>query len=147
MDKEDLFEISADALEDLEPIVDAFDLSGKVAVVSGTVGLALSVINRLAECGAKVVFGGRSEEWGEMATEALKDLGHTDVAYKQTDVRNIEDCRTLVDFAEETFGPVDICVPVAATWEPRAFLDVDEHPIRSAPRQQFAFWRRQAVFP
>ena len=126
MDKEDLFEISADFLEDLDPIVDAFDLTGKVAVVSGSVGLALSVINRLAECGAKVVFGGRTEEFGAWAVEALEDLGRENVVYKQTDVRNLQDCQALVDFAEETFGPVDICIPVAAVWEPRAFLDVDE---------------------
>ena len=126
MDKEDLFDMSADGLEDVMPIKEVFDLSGKVAVVSGSVGLALYVINRLAECGAKVVFGARTQEWGDMAVDALKDLGHTDVAFKQTDVRAIEDCRSLVDFAEKTYGPVDIVVPVAATWQARAFLDMDE---------------------
>ena len=126
MDKEALFEMSADALEDVEPIKDVFDLSGKVAVVSGSVGLALFVINRLAECGAKVVFGARTQEWGELAVEALNDLGYEDVAFKQTDVRKVEDCQALVAFAEETFGPVDICVPVAATWQARAFLDIEE---------------------
>ena len=126
MDKETMFEISSEFLEDLDPITDAFDLLGKVAVVSGSVGLALSVINRLAECGAKVVFGGRTEEWGQWATEALNDLGHANVAFKQVDVRKVEDCQALVAFAEETYGPVDICVPVAAVWEPRSFLDVDE---------------------
>lgn len=126
MDKESLFEMSSDSLEDVEPLSDLMDLSGKVAVVSGSVGLALFVINRLAECGAKVVFGARSEEWGEMALDALKDLGRENVVYKQFDTRNIADCQALVDFAEETFGPVDICIPVAATWQARAFLDMDE---------------------
>ena len=65
MDKEDLFDMSADGLEDVVPIKEVFDLSGKVAVVSGSVGLALFVINRLAECGAKVVFGARTQEWGD----------------------------------------------------------------------------------
>ena len=41
MDNESLFEMSADSLEDVEPIADVFNLSGKVAVVSGSVGLAL----------------------------------------------------------------------------------------------------------
>ena len=126
MDNESLFEMSADYLEDVEPIADVFDLSGKVAVVSGSVGLALFVINRLLECGAKVVFGARTEEWGEMAIETLNDRGYEDVAFKQTDVRKVEDCQALVAFAEETFGPVDIVVPVAATWQARAFLDVEE---------------------
>lgn len=126
MDKETLFDMSAGGLEDVTPMKEVIDLSGKVAVVSGSVGLALYVINRLAEAGAKVVFGSRTQEWGDMAIAALKERGYSDIAFKQTDVTKVEDCRALVDFAEQTFGSVDIVVPVAATWEARAFLDVDE---------------------
>ena len=126
MDKEDQFDMSADSLEDVEAFSDLTDLTGKVAVVSGSVGLALFVIRRLAELGASVVFGARTEEWGEMATEALNDLGFNKVAFKQYDTRNVAESEELVKFAEETFGPVDICVPVAATWQARAFLDMDE---------------------
>ena len=125
VDKETLFYMSADALEDVQPIGRVFDLRGKVAVVTGTVGLALCVINRLAECGARVVFGGRTEEWGDLAEATLKEKGY-DVAYKQTDVRKAADCRALVAFAEEKYGTVDIVVPVAAVWGPRAFVDVSE---------------------
>ncbi|MBQ3300839.1 MAG: SDR family NAD(P)-dependent oxidoreductase [Eggerthellaceae bacterium] len=126
MDKETLFEMSADSLEDVESMSDLMDLSGKVAVVSGSVGLALFVINRLAELGAKVVFGARSEEWGEMALEALEDLGRENIVFKKFDTRVVDECQALIEFAEETFGQVDICVPVAATWQARAFLDMDE---------------------
>ena len=126
MDKEDLFDMSSDSLEDVEPFSELMDLSGKVAVVSGSVGLALFVVNRLAELGAKVVFGARSEEWGEMATEALEDLGRENVVYHPYDTRDVAASEELVRSAEETFGPVDICVPVAATWQARAFLDMDE---------------------
>ena len=118
--------MSSDSLEDVEPFADLMDLSGKVAVVSGSVGLAMFVVNRLAELGAKVVFGARSEEWGEMATEALEDLGRENVVYHPYDTRDVAASEELVKFAEETFGPVDICVPVAATWQARAFLDMDE---------------------
>ncbi|MBQ9058619.1 MAG: SDR family oxidoreductase [Atopobiaceae bacterium] len=126
MDKETLFEMSSDSLEDVEDFSEIMDLSDKVAVVSGSVGLALFVVRRLAELGAKVVFGARSEEWGEMALEALNDLGYEDVAFKAYDTRNVVESEELVKFAEEKFGPVDICVPVAATWQARAFLDMDE---------------------
>lgn len=126
MDKEDLFYMSADALEDVTPISEVFDLKGQVAVVTGSVGLALFVINRLAECGAKVVFGARTQEWGDMAIEALSDLGRSDVAFMQMDTSKVDQCQKLVEFAEKTFGPVDICVPVAASWQARAFLDMDE---------------------
>ena len=125
MDKETLFYMSSDMLEDLEPVKGMFDLSGKVAVVTGTVGLALFVINRLAECGAKVAFGSRTEEWGQMAEEAMCEKGY-DVSFFKTDVRRVDDCKALTDFAEKTYGNVDIVVPVAATWIPRAFVDMKE---------------------
>ena len=125
MDKESLFYMSSDALEDIKPMSEVLDLSGKVAVVTGTVGLALFVINRLAECGAKVVCGGRTEEWGKMVEELMAENGY-DVSYLQTDVRKVEDCYALTEFAEKTYGSVDIVVPVAATWGPRAFVDMKE---------------------
>ncbi len=125
MDKETLFYMSADTIEELKPVTEVFDLSGKVAVVTGTVGLALVVIDRLAQCGAKVVFGSRTEEWGLMAEEALREKGY-EVKYLRTDVRKVEDCFALTRFAEENYGNVDIVVPVAATWGPRAFVDMKE---------------------
>ena len=125
MDKETLFCMSSDQLEDLKPMIEVFDLKGKVAVVTGTVGLALFIINRLAECGAKVVFGGRTEEWGKLAEETMKDKGY-EVSYFKTDVRKVEDCFALTEFAEKTYGTVDIVVPAAATWGARAFVDMKE---------------------
>jgi NAD(P)-dependent dehydrogenase (short-subunit alcohol dehydrogenase family) len=117
--------MSSDQLEDLKPMSEVFDLKGKVAVVTGTVGLALFIINRLAECGAKVVFGGRTKEWGKLAEETMKDKGY-DVSYFKTDVRKVEDCFALTEFAEKTYGTVDIVVPAAATWGARAFVDMKE---------------------
>ena len=38
----------------------------------------------------------------------------------------MEDCYALVDFAEKTYGTVDIVVPVAATWSARAFVDMKQ---------------------
>lgn len=125
MDEELIFSLSEDTLEDVVPISDLFDLSGKVAVVTGSVGLAMNVIYRLAECGAKVVFGARREELGKMVEEKLRELGF-DVTYKPTDVRRVEDCKALVAFAEETYGTVEIAVPVAADFCARAFVDVTE---------------------
>ena len=71
MDEEMMFEMSAGSLEGLPSVGEMFDLTGKVAVVSGTIGLALSVIYRLASCGAKVVFGARREVIGQMDLKEL----------------------------------------------------------------------------
>jgi len=125
MDNETLFYMSADSLEDLKPMNEMFDLSGKVAVVTGTVGLALSVINRLCECGAKVVFGGRTAEFGKLAEETLREKGY-EVSYFQTDVRKVNNCYSLIEFTEKTYGTLDIVIPVAATWGARAFVDMKE---------------------
>ena len=124
MDKESLFYMSADQMEDIKPLKEIYDLTGKVAVVTGTVGLALHVINRLSEMGAKVVFAGRSLEWGKLAEETLKDEMGRDVAYFQADISQPDQCAALVEFAEKTYGAVDIVVPVAATWSARAFVDM-----------------------
>jgi NAD(P)-dependent dehydrogenase (short-subunit alcohol dehydrogenase family) len=125
VDKETLFYMSSDSLEELKPMKEVFDLTGKVAIVTGTVGLALFIINRLAECGARVVFGGRSEEWGRLAEQAMRDKGFN-VSYLKTDVRKVADCLGLTAFAEKTYGNVDIVVPAAATWGARAFVDMKE---------------------
>ena len=125
MDEDLIFSMSEDTLDDLPSMQEIFDLRGKVAVVTGSVGLALNVIYRLAECGAKVVFGARREVLGKMCEEKLRSLGF-DVAFKQTDVRKVEDCHALVTYAEELYGTVDIVVPVAADFFARAFVDVKE---------------------
>jgi len=91
MDEETLFEMSVDTLDDLPSIKDIYDLSGKVAVVSGTVGLALSVIYRLASCGAKVVFGARRENLGQMVEDHLRQVG-LEVRFHKLDASSVESC-------------------------------------------------------
>ena len=125
MDEEMMFEMSAGSLEGLPSVGEMFDLTGKVAVVSGTIGLALSVIYRLASCGAKVVFGARRETVGQMAEERLREMG-LDVRFHKLDVSSVESCREIVAFAEQTYGTVDIVVPVAAAFFARAFVDIKE---------------------
>lgn len=123
MDKEALFYMSADQLEDVKPIKDVYDLTGKVAVVTGTMGLALHVVNRLGEMGAKVVFAGRSEDIGKLAEETLREMGR-EATYFRADISKCEECYALADFAEKTYGAIDIVVPVAAVWSARAFVDM-----------------------
>ena len=125
MDQETLYMLSSGPLDEDKSIAEIFDLTGKVAVVSGTLGLALHVIYRLASCGAKVVCGSRNEESGALLVADMKERG-LDVSFKKTDVSKVSDCEALVKFAEETYGHVDIVVPVAAVWDARAFVDMEE---------------------
>ena len=98
MDEEMMFEMSAGSLEGLPSVGEMFDLTGKVAVVSGTIGLALSVIYRLASCGAKVVFGARRETVGQMAEERLREMG-LDVRFHKLDVSSVESYENMDDLS------------------------------------------------
>lgn len=98
MNEEMMFEMSAGSLEDLPSVGEMFDLTGKVAVVSGTIGLALSVIYRLASCGAKVVFGARRETVGQMAEERLREMG-LDVRFHKLDVSSVESYENMDDLS------------------------------------------------
>lgn len=126
MDNSELYlDMSSETTEDLIPVNKIFDLTGKVAVVTGSTGLAYNVIYRLGECGAKVVFGSRKENIGLEVEQEMRDHGF-DVTYKQTDVTKIEDCRAIIETAEKVYGTVEIAIPIAAYFLARAFVDVKE---------------------
>jgi NAD(P)-dependent dehydrogenase (short-subunit alcohol dehydrogenase family) len=86
-----------------------FDLSGKVALVTGgNGGIGLGMAEALAEAGADVCIWGRNEEKNKAAEEKLKQYGKQVLALK-CDVaveQQVEDC-----FAKtiETLGRVDSC--------------------------------------
>lgn len=108
------------------PMKDVFDLSGKVAIVTGgCTGLGFAVTSRLAEAGAKVVISSRSAERGAKAEAYFRGKG-CDVTYFQADVRDVEQCYAMVDFTERTYQQVDILVPCAAYWDMYAFVDTQE---------------------
>ena len=110
-------------LAQVESLKTIFDLSGKVALVTGSVGLAMHVINRLGECGASVVFMCRTKQNGRRVEQIMRDKGYK-VTYFQGDVSKPEDNYAAVELAESTYGTIDIVVPVAAFWKNRAFVDV-----------------------
>lgn len=108
------------------PMKDVFDLTGKVAIVTGgCTGLGFAVTSRLAEAGAKVVISSRSAERGVRAEAYFRGKGY-DVTYFQADVRDVEQCYAIVDFTEKTYQQVDILVPCAAYWDMYAFVDTQE---------------------
>ncbi len=94
--------------------MDLFDLSGRVAIVTGgNGGIGLGMARGLAQAGAAVVIAGRNRAKGEAALEELRGLG--DCAFVETDVTDEAAGRALVGAAVERFGGVDVLVNNAGT--------------------------------
>jgi 2-deoxy-D-gluconate 3-dehydrogenase len=87
-----------------------FELSGKVAVVTGgNGGIGLGMAGGLAAAGAAVVIAGRDAKKNAGAVEALAAAGARATAV-QVDVRRKESCDAMVGAAIEAFGRLDILV-------------------------------------
>lgn len=84
-------------------------LQDKVAVITGgTAGLGRGIAEAYLREGAKVVLNGRSQEKGD---KVLAELGVGDRAvFRAGDVMNRDDVDSLVDYAVEHFGRIDIMV-------------------------------------
>jgi NAD(P)-dependent dehydrogenase (short-subunit alcohol dehydrogenase family) len=83
-----------------------FDLSGKVAVVTGAArGLGAAMARGLAGAGAKVIATDI-----QTPVEAFED----DIVFQQTDVSNEQQVQALVAAACERFGRIDVMVANAA---------------------------------
>ncbi len=91
-------------------VLDRFDLSGKVAVVTGaSSGLGVAVAQALAEAGADVAIGARRLDKLRDTQELVERLGRRGLAV-QTDITSVEQCQALVDETMAAFGRVDVLV-------------------------------------
>ena len=94
----------------LSPVLDAFRLDGKVAVVTGaSSGLGVAFARALAEAGADVALGARRVEKLEDTKKLVEAAGRRAITVA-TDVAKPEDCTALVQAAVEQLGRVDILV-------------------------------------
>jgi 2-deoxy-D-gluconate 3-dehydrogenase len=92
-----------------------FDLSGRVAIVTGgNGGIGLGMARGLAEAGAAVVLAARDVGKSTEAVKALEAAGAR-AAMVKVDVRSQASCRDMVDQAVERFGRLDILVNNAGT--------------------------------
>jgi len=88
-----------------------FDLSGKVAVITGgSRGLGLEMARAFAAAGARLVIASRKAESCDRAAAAIEADTGQPCAVIATHVGRWEDCDRLADFAYERFGQVDILV-------------------------------------
>jgi NAD(P)-dependent dehydrogenase (short-subunit alcohol dehydrogenase family) len=131
----------------LSPVLDAFRLDGKVAVVTGaSSGLGVAFAQALAEAGADVALGARRIERLQ-ETKALVEAAGRRAITVATDVSKPEDCTALVEAAVAELGRVDVLVnnagvgtAVPATREtPEQFRDVIDVNLNGA------YWMAQAA--
>jgi len=90
--------------------MDIFDLSGKVAIVTGgNQGIGLAISRGLAEAGAAVIIANRRAEEGKQAAESLKKDG-LHVISIPTDVSDEASIAAMVSNVVKDFGKIDILV-------------------------------------
>ena len=94
-----------------------FDLSGKVAIVTGgSRGLGREEAIALGEAGAKVVIMARREKWLDPTYEEIKGLGIDCLSFKGS-VASEEDVQRMLAETLEKWGRIDILVNNAGiTW-------------------------------
>jgi len=92
-----------------------FDLSGRVAVITGgNGGIGLGMAEGIAAAGAMVVLGGRNASKGAAAVKQIKDAGGK-AEFVDVDVTSEKSCRALIDGAAARHGRLDILVNNAGT--------------------------------
>ena len=103
-----------------------FDLSGRVAVVTGgTTGLGHAIALGLAGAGADVVPSSRRREQVGIVAAEIEVLGRKSLRVP-SDVQNRESLQALHDAVLKEFGKVDILVNAAGVTHKSATLEVDE---------------------
>jgi NAD(P)-dependent dehydrogenase (short-subunit alcohol dehydrogenase family) len=94
-----------------------FDLSGKVAVVTGSSrGIGRAIAERLAEHGAQVVVSSRKAEACKEVAEAInKKHGEDRAIVIPANISSKDDLKNLVEETDRKFGKIDILVCNAAS--------------------------------
>ncbi|HEX2739899.1 MAG TPA: glucose 1-dehydrogenase [Rubrobacter sp.] len=105
-------------------VLDAFDLTGKTAVVTGgNTGLGEGFAKALAEAGAGVALAARTREISETVAKEISDKGGTAIVV-DLDVTDPVQVDTALDEVTERLGPVDILVNNAGACYHRPAVEV-----------------------
>lgn len=122
--------VTVDQTVNLDYVKKMFDLSGKVAIVTGGSGaIGEAIAQGLAAYGANVVVTGRTVKTLEAAVQKIEELGRKALAVP-CDVAKEEDVIRAVDETMKTFGRIDILVTVAGL--------AIRHPAEDFPVEDFA---------
>jgi NAD(P)-dependent dehydrogenase (short-subunit alcohol dehydrogenase family) len=100
-----------------------FDVSGKVAIVTGaTGGFGQAAAKGLAKAGARVMLTGRKAETLAPVAQEITDAGHT-ASYVAGDPVSHEDNTRVVAETVSTFGGIDILVTAAGVSKPAPIIE------------------------
>ena len=126
-----------------------FDLSGRVAVVTGgNGGIGLGMAKGMARAGATIVVAGRDAAKNDAAVKELQALGATASAMT-VDVLKEESCRALVADAAKAHGRLDILVNNAGInirKQPQEYTLAEWHQVMDSNLTS-AFLCSQAAYP
>lgn len=94
-----------------------FDLSGKVAVVTGsTRGIGRAIAERMVEHGAKVVISSRKQDvCDQVSKEINEQYGKGKTVAIAANISSKENLQNLVDETNRAFGKIDVLVCNAAS--------------------------------
>jgi len=107
-------------------VLDAFDLIGKTAVVTGgNTGLGEAFARALIEVGASVALAARTRERSEAVAEDLSASGGTAIAV-DLDVTQPGQVQTMLGEVTERLGPVDVLVNNAGVCYHRPAAEVPD---------------------
>lgn len=94
-----------------KPLTALFDLSGKVAIVTGgSMGIGEAIATRLHEAGASVVIADMNDAKGNHLVQKLNTQRHNSTLYCHTDVTHEQDVLNLIHETLVTFEHIDILV-------------------------------------
>jgi 2-deoxy-D-gluconate 3-dehydrogenase len=126
-----------------------FDLTGKVAVVTGgNGGIGLGMAQGIASLGARIVIAGRNADKAADALKRLRDAG-ADAVFIAADVTKKADCLALMEKTQAAFGRLDILVNNAGTSirkMPQDFTEDEWHQVMDTNLTS-AFLCSQAAYP
>jgi 2-dehydro-3-deoxy-D-gluconate 5-dehydrogenase len=127
----------------------AFDLSGRVAVVTGgNGGIGLGMARGMAKAGAALAVAGRNAQKNAAAVKALEALGARAIAI-EADVLKEASCRDLVARAADHYGRLDILVNnagIAVRKPPQAYTAEEWHRVLDSNLTS-AFLCAHAAYP
>ena len=96
------------------PSLATFDLSGKVALITGsTAYIGRASAHKLASLGATVIINGRNKEAGKTVVEEITAAGGSAI-FEQADLTQAEAMTQMADRIVERLGKIDILVASGA---------------------------------